>query len=423
MKVLWFCNTPGLASQHLNASTVGGGWITALQTKVAAHPDIDLGYVFYHDSPMDAFTHGQTQYFPIKRIGSNKWKRLAHRYTGKVEYKENLAAFLQVIERFKPDVIHIHGTENPFGLIIPHVQDIPVAISIQGNLTVYEKKYFAAMQPPSFWGMLDAHKRQVLQAFSAFRKKAVIEREILQHCLHVFGRTDWDRRISKTLAPNSQYHHIDEVIRPGFYALQWQAASQPQQKVKILTTASDSLYKGFETVLETCQLLSNIGFSFEWSVAGLNPGDHSVALCKQATGIQNLENINLKLLGKLNEEALTKAMLSTNLYAQVSHIENSPNSLCEAMLMGLPIVATHAGGTSTLVENNHSGVLVQDGDPYALSGALIELANNPEHAGQLGQQAQRDAHLRHDPDRILNALLKAYQHMSQLENTVMPQPC
>lgn len=40
-----------------------------------------------------------------------------------------------------------------------------------------------------------------------------------------------------------------------------------------------------------------------------------------------------------------------------SHIENSPNNLCEAMILGMPCIATDAGGTSTLLSNMKDGLL------------------------------------------------------------------
>ena len=41
--------------------------------------------------------------------------------------------------------------------------------------------------------------------------------------------------------------------------------------------------------------------------------------------------------------------------------ENSPNSLAEAMVSGMPIIAYNVGGISSMFENGKSGILVEAG--------------------------------------------------------------
>jgi glycosyltransferase involved in cell wall biosynthesis len=78
------------------------------------------------------------------------------------------------------------------------------------------------------------------------------------------------------------------------------------------------------------------------------------------------------------------------------------------MLLGMPIIATFAGGIPTTVENKKEGLLVQDGDPYALAGAILELKENSNYANELGNNARAKAMCRHNPDKIVNKLLNIY---------------
>src|SRR5580698_11343483 len=113
MRVLWFANTPGLSAGYLKISLAAGGWISSLQRVVEAVPEIQLGFVFYTEQAMVPFEYGGTSYFPVQPLGSSKGKRLVNRVAGKAETDENLPVFLRVIEQFKPDIIHVHGTEFP----------------------------------------------------------------------------------------------------------------------------------------------------------------------------------------------------------------------------------------------------------------------------------------------------------------------
>ncbi len=414
MKVLWFSNTPGLANGYLKGKSFGGGWIDALQLGVEAVDDCDLGFVFYTDRSMDSFKYGRTSYFPVQRTLNSKLKRLWARILTKVEYEENMNSFLNIIEEFKPDVIHVHGTESPFGLITKRVKDVPVAISIQGNLNVLAKKYFSGIAYSSIANSWSSLLNKTTQDFRIFRKKAVIEVEILRNTKYVFGRTDWDKRISRVLAPQSKYFVIDEVMRPCFYNRQWSV--KKKEVVRIFTTSSNSLYKGFEVIVKTAALLKKKNFSFEWTVAGLNLQDELVQLSIRQQSIASLESTGIKLLGMINAETILDKMLDADLYVQVSHIENSPNSVCEAMLLGMPVIASNVGGTSSLIDDNETGILFQDGNSVALAGKIIEISNQKTFAESLGKAAYKVAHERHDQKRIVSKLMDAYSEVISIHN-------
>lgn len=411
MRVLWFANTPGLSQHRFNGKSVAGGWLSSLQAEIEKSPDCQLGYVFYSDQQSEPFEFNNTRYFPVRRMGHHKRKRLLHRITGKTEYNENVGRFLKVIEMFEPDIINVHGTENSFGLIQHHISSIPVAVTIQGNLTVYTKKYFSGISMPGLLSRLASGNPFSRMDYKQFVKRSLIEQEILKKAKYIFGRTDWDRRISLVLAPGASYFHAEEIMRPAFYEMKWKAPKNT--KPVFFTTSSHSWYKGFETIVETASLLAKNNFPFTWQVAGLKENDPLVKLIKKKQGIGRLEEIHISLLGQLTEKELAGSMTGADIYVQVSHIENSPNSICEAMLLGMPIIASFAGGTSALLKDKETGILVQDGDPFALAGALIEMTRTPENAMAMAEKAYCVAHKRHNKQDIASQLLADYQRIIQ----------
>ncbi|MHA4812658.1 glycosyltransferase family 4 protein [Flavitalea flava] len=411
VRVLWFANTPGLSQHHLNNKIAGGGWISSLQNGVENLSGVELGFVFYNEGRLAPFKGGKTHYYPVRKMGFTKKKRLLHRITGKTEYDENLPDFLRIIEDFKPDIIHVHGTENSFGLIVDRIKDIPIVVSIQGNLTVYEKKYFSGMNMPGLFRQIRAGYPFFSADFAIWQKRARTEREILKKTKYVFGRTDWDRRICLVMAPDARYFHVDEVMRAPFYQLKWQPQSNPAPV--FFTTCSASLYKGFETIIDTACLLVSNRFSFTWQVAGLREDDALVKLVKKEKGIDNLEALNIRLVGQLSGEELAGSLLQSNVYVQVSHIENSPNSLCEAMLAGIPVIASFAGGTASLMQDRINGTLVQNADPYVLAGGLMEMSKSPEAFIRMAEEASRAAHKRHDVRTVIGQLQVAYEKIIQ----------
>jgi glycosyltransferase involved in cell wall biosynthesis len=411
MRVLWFANTPGLSAGYLKISLAAGGWISSLQRVVEAVPEIQLGFVFYTEQAMVPFEYGGTSYFPVQPLGSSKGKRLVNRVAGKAETDENLPVFLRVIEQFKPDIIHVHGTEFPFGLIQRVVRDIPVVVSIQGNLTVYHEKYFAGLGLPGLWRGWRTGYPFYRADYKIWRRRMETEQEILRRTRYVFGRTDWDRRVAVALAPEAEYFHVDEVIRPGFYKLEWKAGQR--ERPVFFTTSSPSIYKGFEVVIDTARVLVGRGVAFEWRVAGLKADDPLVRLTCKVRKVDDLAGLNIRLLGTLTEEAVADQLMHSYAYVQVSHIENSPNSVCEAMLAGVPVIASLAGGTGSLLRDGEHGVLLQDGDPYALAGAMREALEQPEKHAAMAAEGRKVAQRRHDPAAIVTEMIGRYKEIIQ----------
>ena len=79
------------------------------------------------------------------------------------------------------------------------------------------------------------------------------------------------------------------------------------------------------------------------------------------------------------------------------------------MLVGMPIIASFAGGTNSMLENGKEGILIQDGDPYRLAGAILYMFQNYDKAVEMGQVARSRATVRHNPDNVVNELLGIYR--------------
>ena len=415
LRVLWFANTPGLSVNISKKQSSAGGWISSLQAEIENTGQCDLGFAFYSDQELSPFDYNRTKYYPIQRLGHNKRLRLIQRILGKTEYKENLSRFLQIVEDFKPDIIQVHGTENSFGLITEHISKIPVVVSIQGNLTVNASKYFSGLPMPILTERFRSGNFFLKMDFRQFVKRSIIEREILKNVKYIMGRTDWDRRVCLTLAPQAYYFHQEEMMRPSFYETDWKESQN--QDLIFHTTSSNSVYKGFETIIDTAILLKNNRVDFLWTVAGVKEEDPLVRLVKKSRKISRLSDIQIRTLGLVSEKELATHMTGAKIYIQVSHAENSPNSVCEAMLLGMPVIATAVGGTSSLLTNHDTGILVQDGDAYVMAGAIIELIKNPSKSFAMADRAKKIARERHHHQSVASQLLNNYRSILKLHES------
>jgi colanic acid/amylovoran biosynthesis glycosyltransferase len=97
--------------------------------------------------------------------------------------------------------------------------------------------------------------------------------------------------------------------------------------------------------------------------------------------------------GFLSQEELRELFYSSHIFLHPSETgrdgnqEGIPNSMLEAMASGLPAFATRHGGIPEAVENNVSGILVNERDARALADGLIETAKSPDRLRAMGRVA------------------------------------
>ena len=383
-----------------------------MEDAVKVADGIELHVSYISKTEKETFAYEGVTYHPVFR---SKWALLADRLScGHAGYRGYLPRMKAILQEVKPDVIHIHGTEECFGMLAPYAGKIPVVYSLQGLLNPYVIKFFSGLTRRQIRRYEPWSQTLTLQGvdamFSKFTHSAKREALYLSQAQYVMGRTRWDCEVARLFNPDVRYYVVNELLRPEFREVQWRGAA-PGPAFHIVSTVSGGYYKGYETLLRAASLLNNVRFSFEWTVIGLAPGDSLVRICESVTGLKS-QAMSINLAGRKNAAEMSQILASSDLFCLVSHIENSPNSLCEAMMVGMPIIATDTGGTSSILTPDAEGCLLQDGDPYALAGKIIWMHDHFDDAKQMADKARDRAMKRHDPATVVSELLSAYRSIS-----------
>lgn len=225
----------------------------------------------------------------------------------------------------------------------------------------------------------------------------------------VMGRTDWDYQVSQLLAPQSKYFHVDEVLREPFYKNAGKWRWSDTHELKIISTLSDTVYKGLDTILKTAQLIkTQCNISFKWIIVGLSPQTPIVGFFEKKSHIIS-KSVNVEYIGVLDANQLCHQLLSSHVYVHPSYIDNSPNSVCEAQLLGMPVIGTFVGGIPSLINNFENGILVPANAPYELAYLLKKLYLEKELAKKLGHEAYNTASKRHNKENILFDVMNVYK--------------
>jgi len=420
MNILWFSLSPCGSIRRKKIIKYNQGWMISLEDEIKKRQEIKLSVAYYENTESEDFEYKGVHYYPISRpFSRTPIERRICRFISQ-KYLDNriIPEFIKIIDKVKPDLIHIHGTEEAFGKIGEYIHNIPIVFSIQGLLAPYSYKFFSGI-PQEIIRKYEPLKDKLIKysylndyKVNCYRR----ERELryLQNAKYILGRTFWDREITQAINPNRKYYVVNEILRSPFFNARW-IKTQFSDKIIIVSTISIGIYKGYETLLEAANILKKYSnLNFEWQIIGYNKNHKCANIIHKMTRL-NPDKCNIKFLGLKSAEEMADILTKADIYCHVSHIENSPNSVCEAMIIGLPIIATFAGGTASLIENEKEGKLIQDGDPFILAGAIYDYISNFKMAQTYGLNARKRALARHTPQSVGDELMNAYKEILKNE--------
>lgn len=410
MKVLIISPSKGLYDSQTEGYN-GVGWVASLQKYLEKEADIELAFTFVTPQPLQKEKRGNTTYYPIHipdRSGLEKLYYYWYGYKKDIFDKSIVKPLKEVINDFAPDVIHIFGTESNLAYIVDET-DIPCVVHLQGLLcAVSNISYPASVSENDFMSITDIREFWLRNGvvFNNRRMKVSAEREKehLKRCRYIIGRTQWDREIAELYNPDVQYFHVDEVLRAPFYkAKKWEYNGG---KLRIVSTLSPTIYKGFDIVIKTAKVMQESGVDFEWDIIGIN-GDHKIiGMLEKACGLRSV-NLNINYLGIKQPEEIIEILHKATMYVHPSYIDNSPNSLCEAQYLEVPTIATNVGGIPTIM-NNDERYMATPVVPHSLATRILALYKEIKTVNYINT-FNTIAQERHNPGKIIESLKSAYR--------------
>jgi len=117
----------------------------------------------------------------------------------------------------------------------------------------------------------------------------------------------------------------------------------------------------------------------------------------------------VRLLGQRSD--IPRILAASNIFVLSSRWEGLPYTIIEAMMAGLPVVATEVGGVPELVEDGVTGFLIPPRDPEALAEALQKLIADPELRRRMGQAGREKALKEFTLDRMLRETERVYREV------------
>ena len=124
-------------------------------------------------------------------------------------------------------------------------------------------------------------------------------------------------------------------------------------------------------------------------------------------GLQN----NITFCGSLNAEKMKEEYLKANVFVCSSLLENSPNSVGEAMILGVPVVSANVGGVSNMLKHGKEGYVYPVDEEYMLAYYIQKIFSDPLLAEKLSKSAMDKANRTHNRSYNCSELYNIYKEL------------
>jgi len=382
-KILWLASYPyTLFTNNLNISVHPAPWITELAHAIKGKTHLTIASHSPHlGNDFEEFERGNIRFIFVKapKLNINLLTFYMLRIRRLYRYLANI--------KHEFDLIHVHGTEHQYEYVAQKLC-LPYIVSIQGLISLC-KDYFPQKISRDYIGW---------HIISEFEKIG------LKRAKYFSCRTHWDSAFVKRLNPKAKIFFNWELLRKEFFH-----DSFNQESDNLLFMGGTNRFKGIREALLAMDLLKSKGYSFKLQICGHGCWEQLAPFIRK-NGF-NIHRNDIIFFGPLDAKQLADAFAKTFCLIHPSYMDNSPNSICEAQVAGLPVVASNVGGVKSLIENGQTGLLVDRYDHTELANQVINLKENPKIYQYISHNSRLVARQRHQKKTIVERTINAYSQV------------
>lgn len=413
MKVLWLCNT-----LFTETSIKGNGsWLQPLAEAIQKTGDVEiLNITSGSVKQTEQKNYNGILQWVIPKDGTTKHGQIAN--------KNTCLLVSSIIDQEKPDLVHIWGTESFWASVYrQNYIKCKVLIDIQGLLFAYESYYYGGLSISEI--LKSIYVKEILMPWRTlffkkriFYNRGVEEKKNLSKLQHISYQSIWVKNQVHQLNPNARFYETKIMLRKNFYdTQQWKFKNNTSFPIVFSSCSASVTYKGLHILIRAVHMLKKKYPNILLRLAGnINVGNklkdgYSLFLTKLIKELELQENVIY--CGSLNENQLIEELLQSNVCVVPSFVESYCLALAEAMIVGVPTVASYAGAMPELAEHRKEALFYNSLDSVTCAAYIDELIQNQDLAEAISDKARQRRLIENNQSDVLSNQLSIYKTIIQ----------
>lgn len=415
MKVLWLSNSAFVSEKTKET----GSWLQPMAEQLAS----SITLVNVTDGIVEMPTSSN-----FKNIKQWIIPATVSNY-GQEASTETCSIVKDIIEKEKPDLVHIWGTEKFWASIYRKGYIIaPAILEIQGLLAPYTEYYYGGLSIKEIFQSIHFKEiimpsRTLFHKKEVFRKRGVSETANVKSFKHISYQSQWVKNYISFVNSSATLYPTKIMLRKAFIESQkWAFHNTGDSPVVFSTCSAAVTYKGMHIIIKAIALLKSKYPKIKLKLAGnINVGNklldgYSVFLNKliKMYGLQE----NVIYLGSLDENQIIACLHEANACVIPSFIETYCLAFAESMIVGTPTIASFAGAMPELAENGKEALFYNSVDYYTCASLIDKVLQDKELADRLSVSGRARRIRENNMDAVVKTQLEIYENVLSNERNI-----
>jgi len=286
----------------------------------------------------------------------------------------------RALRQIKPDVVHAWGSERGSGLVATRL-NFPCLFTVQG-----------------LFGWIG----EVMPLSAAQKFFVIVERLTFSKSCHVSAESKFAAAYVQQRHPHLIVHQMEYAPNWIFHQVQRKPVTAP---IRFLSNGSLGFGKGTDLLLKALNELVP-EFPFEALIIG-NPNDAFTAPILAGCSPELRQRITFKS-GLLPSE-VAQELSSATIFLLPTRVDTGPSAVKEAVVAGVPVVASDVGGIPDYVVPGRNGVLFKVGDLNGFIKAIRQACQDPLlRSGRVPPELLAESRAYLSPTRMSQSFLETY---------------
>lgn len=343
---------------------------------------------------------------------------------GGLPTKEVKEFISKAIEEQQPDIIHVWGIENYWGIILldKSYDKYKKLVDIQGIKSLCANKFVAyGALPYSEIKKMYRLREWILPRFriEEQRKEAEkwrkVETEILENCTCINTQSEWVRAALPMIVNSAHVEKTGIILRDSFMKSEpWYIKHEKNEAPVIFTIANNTPRKGLHITLQALSIIRKRYPDVRLRIAGMKrpensqtKGGYGLYIYKMIHALELEGNVNF--IGFVDETKLLSNLYQADIFVTSSFIETYCLSLAEALALGVPSVAAYSSALPELVKEGITGLLYPMGDVLMCAHHILKFLDDKKLSDEISHNASLWYRTEKDPEGIVRQQILTYK--------------